>query len=50
MSYNVLTDGIWGSALTDKVILFQQANGLSADGVVGPMTWQRLGLDKKIFE
>ena len=48
--YNILKDGIWDSALTDKVILFQQANGLSADGVVGPMTWQRLGLDKKIFE
>lgn len=49
MRYNVLVDGIWGSALTDKVIQFQQANGLDADGVVGPMTWQRLGLTAELF-
>ena len=50
MSYNVLTDGIWGTSLTDKVVLYQQANGLSADGVVGPMTWQRLGLSAELFK
>ena len=50
MRYNVLVDGIWGTSLTDKVILFQQANGLSADGVVGPMTWQRLGLSAELFK
>ena len=50
MGYNVLVDGIWGTSLTDKVILFQQANGLSADGVVGPMTWQRLGLSAELFK
>ena len=48
--FNVLNDGIWGTSLTDKVILYQQANGLSADGVVGPMTWQRLGLSAELFK
>ena len=40
--YNVLVDGIWGSLLTDKVKQFQQAHGLDADGVVGPMSWAKL--------
>lgn len=48
--YNVLVDGIWGSVLTDKVKQFQTEHGLDADGVCGPMTWQKLGLDKTIFE
>ena len=44
--YNVLVDGIWGSLLTDKVKQFQQANGLDADGAVGPLTWAAL-LDRR---
>ena len=40
--YYVLVDGIWGSLLTDKVKQFQTANGLDADGVVGPMSWGKL--------
>ena len=48
--YNVLVDGIWGSVLTDKVKQFQTEHGLDADGVCGPMTWQKLGLDKTIVE
>ena len=47
---NVLVDGIWGSALTDKVKQFQQANGLDADGAVGPMSWNRLGLSAEVFK
>lgn len=47
---NVLVDGIWGSALTDKVKQFQQAHGLDADGAVGPMSWQRLGLSAEVFK
>ena len=34
----------------DIVDLYQQANGLGADGVVGPMTWQRLGLSAELFK
>ncbi len=48
--YNVLDDGIWGSALTDKVKKFQRDNGLDADGVVGKNTYIKLGLDPAIFE
>ena len=47
---NVLVDGIWGSALTDKVKQYQRENGLDADGAVGPMTWQRLGLSAEVFK
>ena len=47
---NVLVDGIWGSALTDKVKQFQQAHGLDADGAVGPMSWLRLGLSAEVFK
>lgn len=43
---NVLIDGIWGNALTEKVKQFQQANGLDADGAVGPLTWAAL-LDRR---
>lgn len=40
--YNVLTDGIWTDELTEKIKESQEANGLKADGCVGPMTWQAL--------
>ena len=40
--YNVLVDGIWGQALTEKVKQFQQEHGLDADGAVGPMSWAKL--------
>lgn len=48
--YNVLTDGLWTEALTKKVRSYQQANGLTVDGVVGPKTWVSLGLDAAIFK
>lgn len=35
-------DGIFGSELQGAVQAFQRAQGLSADGVIGPATWQRL--------
>lgn len=40
--YNVVIDGIFGESLKHKVIEFQTAHGLSADGVVGPQTWKAL--------
>ena len=49
-AFNVLNDGIWGSVLTDKVKQFQRDHGLEADGVVGPMSWQRLGLSADLFK
>ena len=35
-------DGIFGSYLDGKVKQFQAENGLSADGIVGGMTWAKL--------
>jgi peptidoglycan hydrolase-like protein with peptidoglycan-binding domain len=35
-------DGIFGSGTTQAVISFQKFNGLRADGIAGPATWQAL--------
>lgn len=35
-------DGIFGEHTDDMVIDFQRSNGLKADGIVGPLTWQEL--------
>ena len=40
--YGVLVNGIWSGDLTEKVRDFQAANGLAADGVVGPVSWGKL--------
>ena len=36
-------DGIFGSKTYAAVVAFQKANGLSADGIVGLLTWGKLG-------
>lgn len=35
-------DGIFGSGTRQSVIAFQQAMQIAPDGIVGPMTWQKL--------
>ena len=36
-------DGIFGSKTYAAAMAFQKANGLSADGIAGPLTWGKLG-------
>ena len=36
-------DGIFGSKTYAAVLAFQKANGLGADGIVGSLTWAKLG-------
>jgi len=40
--YNSTIDGDFGNGTRNAVIKYQQANGLTADGIVGPLTWAKL--------
>jgi peptidoglycan hydrolase-like protein with peptidoglycan-binding domain len=40
--YNLSVDGDFGPETRSRVIAFQGAEGLSADGIVGPNTWAAL--------
>jgi len=35
-------DGVFGAQTRNAVLTFQSRNGLSADGILGPLTWSRL--------
>lgn len=48
--YPVMSDGIFGKSLTEKLEAFQRASGLEPDGICGPKTWAALGLDPAIFK
>lgn len=39
---NLVIDGIFGSDTRAKIIHFQQCVGITADGIVGPVTWSNL--------
>lgn len=41
----VKVDGFFGKATEDAVKLFQVHSGIGHDGVVGPMTWNALGVE-----
>lgn len=47
---NVLVDGIFGDALSNKVKQWQRDNGLTPDGAVGPMSWTSLGISPEAFK
>lgn len=40
--FNIDVDGIFGTATENAVKEFQKRNSLSADGIVGPLTWEKL--------
>lgn len=50
LGYNAgVVDGTFGATTESAVIAFQQANGLTPDGVVGTATWSALGYGGEIF-
>lgn len=40
--YNISADGAFGPATKNAVMSYQSSQGLTVDGIVGPVTWNRL--------
>ena len=40
--YMITADGVFGANTENAVKEFQRSRGLTADGIVGPMTWEKL--------
>ncbi len=40
----IFADGDFGSATDEAVKAYQRTHGLTIDGIVGPQTWERMGL------
>ena len=41
----IIVDGIFGNMTELSVRNFQSQNNLDVDGIVGPVTWDALGID-----
>ena len=41
----LIADGVFGTATEKKVLEWQKSNGLSPDGIVGKLTWEKMKLD-----
>jgi len=41
--YSLSVDGAFGPATQSAVMSFQRSAGITVDGIVGPMTWSKLG-------
>ena len=49
-SYVGMGGAYFGNSLRSAVMSFQRANGLTADGYVGPATWAALGHDRAFWD
>lgn len=47
LGYHLSIDGIFGNETDDDVKDFQKSKGLTVDGIVGPKTWEALGIQDK---
>lgn len=48
ISRNNIPDGLFGSKTLASVKQFQTANGLKPDGIVGPLTWEKLNAEPNV--
>lgn len=45
LGYSLTVDGIFGSNTRNAVMQYQKSKGISSDGIVGPITWDKLETD-----
>lgn len=46
---NIKADGIFGVKTRERVVEFQKMNSLRPDGIVGPLTWEKLEFNPEEF-